>query len=1029
MKNSQWAIAVLAVALLFPSCTSLDDLIRQDRLNEAAESLDKLPAAQRADGLVKLAGVYARRGDYERALEYYDEAGDKAALDRLAADLLARGEYELFFRCRRGAGKKTMLREEFKDNSRGWNVRNDKYVNSSIADGRLMIEKIAEGTSYLWTGCKLNPDLDFRIQVLITKKSGLDNHAFSIAWGVKDADDNFQFGFSGDGHYRYSCVEDGDWDSRIAWTESDAVNKGNADNLIAVEKQGGTLHFFINGERVNGWMFEGLPGDRVAVSIIPKSVIEVRSFTVEEYPSARGPWGEISDQALTRTDYPAALKYAFLAGGWDRLRSVAVTCVQAGRTEAVRAALKEAGLSERASRIRLASYMKEADKPREAVAELAKAGWDLSKGFVFPRVREDFKDNSREWSTKETESAKTAIRGGKYFFEKLKTGGSYITWNNFDLSPDADFRVGASIRKISGADDQTYSILWGFDNTDNARDFGVMGSGKIQCGYFTNDKWTSLISATPSAAVRSGNAENLLAVDREGDVLRLLVNGTEVGRAASPELTGGKVGFALYQKMAVEIDNLDVVEYAPPFALALARDVVFSADPAGYSRLAAAMYMDRMGLSKALEAYLAAGDSKGAAACYEALAAQAEAAGDPAAAVEYYVKSGNDAKIRALALKAAAKAAADENWEKALELYGKTAEGEETFKGLAAAYAGLGKKTDAEAAREKLADWYYANSEPEKALAEYLSLSQPAKLDAAGGRYFTAKDFDSAARLFKASGNTRREKDSYKASAAELDKAGDLEEAIDLYDLAGDAAAAKSARNRLADSLAEEGAPEEALELYKKAGNTVKAAALEKKLSAVTGLGGKSAQAGEMVPLNAKVGIVGVAENVTAANVRDRRVTISGVDRSAVRKTEDDRMVTFTIRLKDAMPDNAIPALYFDFTDEFVLFMFDKKNEFRASSETGNFSVSWKEEGTAGIGFRRVDAKTIQCDIGLIGRHYDTGSYRTVTDFDLTGKRCTLTVFIMEAADVWGFVPMGSAKAERESYAAISNVFQTKVSF
>jgi tetratricopeptide (TPR) repeat protein len=1199
----------MTAALLLHGCAGFEDLVRQDKLNEAAAGLEKLPESQRKDGYVKLGGAYFARGDYRKALEYYGKAEDKPGLERLSTELLKQGDYELFLRCSREAGKRTAVREEFLDNARKWNVRNDDYVNASIADGRLLVEKHAENkTSYLWTAGGLNAALDFKIEALITKKSGMDNNAVSVAWGVEDADNNDQFGISGDGHYRYSRVDDGDWVSRIPWTESDAVNQGNASNKITIEKMGDTLYFSVNDRQVATWGFEGFAGDRVAISVVPKSVIEVRHFLVEEYPSARGPWGEIADKTLQLADFPAALKYSFLAGGTRKLRAAAVSGVQAGQVEAVRQALKDTGLSERAARIRLASYLHAAGRPRDAITELANAGWDLSKGFVYPLAREEFIDNAREWGTANDESAKLSVKSGKYMFEKLKEGGSYSAWNGFDLSPDADYRIGASIRKISGSDDETYSIIWGFDKAKDALDFGVTGSGSFQYGYFTENKWTNVIATTSSDMVHMGNASNLLVIRREGDSTNFLVNGTEVGHAASRELTGGKVGFALYQKMAVEIENLSVVEYAPQFALELARTAIFASDPAAYSRLAAAMYLDRMEYQKALDASFSIGDQKTAAACYEGLAAQAEASGDRPKAAEYYLKSGNAAKIRELAQQAGAKAAADKDWAKAVELYLKAGESAETYQGLAAAYAAmgksaeaeaakakladwydknkmaaealaaylaltqpaaqnvagekyftaadyesaarlfkasgngrrekesyraaaaayldrkeyqkaldaslsigdqktaaacyeglaeqaeasgdalkaaeyylksgntakirelglqaaekaaasnewaravelyqkagesaeayqgladaydaLGKSAEAEAARGKLADWYYKNKMPTEALAGYLTLTRPAALNAAGEKYYAAGDYDSAARLFKASGNGGREKGSYRAAASALEKAGKLEEAADLYDSAGDAAGARSARNRQADKLAADGYLDDALAAYKKAGNTAKAAETEKKLSVLTALPGKSAGPGEAMPLNTTVSLAGIPKMVVSATDRDRRVTIAGVERSAV-KTGDDsqRKVVFTLRMKSAFPAKSMPVFYFDFSNEVVMFMFDTTREFSTGSVSGSFTVAWKEEGSLTMGYRVLDKTSLQCEIPLSREHYDTGSFRQVKDYDLTGKKGTLTVFIVEGDDVWGFVPSGSQTVHRDAFTAVSNVFQTKVSF
>lgn len=524
------------------------------------------------------------QGDYRGALAHYSQAGDAAGLDRLAHEMLARHDYDGFLACRQQAGKTVVIQDTFRDNARNWNVRNDDYGKSSISGGKLLFEKTRDdGVSFVWTEAKLDPERDFLVEATFTKVSGEDNNAISIAWGVKNAEANYVFGYSGDGHYRYTKWSGGTSSARISWTESAAVKKGNATNTIAVSKTGDTLSFIINGAVVGTGRFESLQGSNVGIALSPKVAVEVSSFRVEQYPSARGPWNEIAIAAMQSSDFPTALKYYFQAGAADDLRAAFVKCVASGGRELARQALKDEALSDKAARIRIASFLCAAGLRADAVAELKRAGWDIASSLVFPLADEKFQDNSRDWSLDSDEDTTSSISNGKFTIETRK---GLSTWNFFDLSPDADYRIDAKMRRTSGDDTQFNSLIWGFQKTSDTDELGVDAAGNFFYGFTKNGSWNGVIPTTASPAVRKGTAENTLTVVRTGDTTTFYVNGTAVGHAAAREPLGKGIGFSL-GKLAVEISQLRVVELAPQFAQDLARAEVPGANPAALARLTA----------------------------------------------------------------------------------------------------------------------------------------------------------------------------------------------------------------------------------------------------------------------------------------------------------------------------------------------------------------------------------------------------------------------------------------------------------
>ena len=65
---------------------------------------------------------------------------------------------------------------------------------------------------------------------------------------MRDVNNYFAFGISGDGSYRYSKSKDGQWEALTDWTECPSIHKFNATNTLAVEKHGDLIRLFINGQ-------------------------------------------------------------------------------------------------------------------------------------------------------------------------------------------------------------------------------------------------------------------------------------------------------------------------------------------------------------------------------------------------------------------------------------------------------------------------------------------------------------------------------------------------------------------------------------------------------------------------------------------------------------------------------------------------------------------------------------------------------------------------------------------------------------
>jgi eukaryotic-like serine/threonine-protein kinase len=103
--------------------------------------------------------------------------------------------------------------------------------------------------SFFWT----NPGKefsDFVFEIDGTKQAGPDNNGYGVILRYVDQNNFYRFDISSDGYYGFGYYKGDNWTSLIDWTESSAINQGDATNTITVLCKGSKFTFFINGEKL-----------------------------------------------------------------------------------------------------------------------------------------------------------------------------------------------------------------------------------------------------------------------------------------------------------------------------------------------------------------------------------------------------------------------------------------------------------------------------------------------------------------------------------------------------------------------------------------------------------------------------------------------------------------------------------------------------------------------------------------------------------------------------------------------------------
>lgn len=134
------------------------------------------------------------------------------------------------------------------EQDRGWVTDGQTY---QIADGWYEIQ--GRDTDYNTTYLQITEmdwNRDFLIQTRLANLKGANNSGYGLIFGAEDAYNLYGLYLNGDGSFVYGAVDNNEWRSITEWTASRAINKGNADNKVAIQRIHDQLKFYINDQLV-----------------------------------------------------------------------------------------------------------------------------------------------------------------------------------------------------------------------------------------------------------------------------------------------------------------------------------------------------------------------------------------------------------------------------------------------------------------------------------------------------------------------------------------------------------------------------------------------------------------------------------------------------------------------------------------------------------------------------------------------------------------------------------------------------------
>lgn len=176
-------------------------------------------------------------------------------------------------------------------------------------------------------------------------------------------------------------------------------------------------------------------------------------------------------------------------------------------------------------------------------------------------LQDKFNDNLNVWTISIGKNFKTDISGGRYIIENKDTS-TLLTTQLFPTKIDqkTNFKIEAEIKKISGLDNNSYDLVWGFKDKNNFYSFGVAGNGSFRYGKWVGGKYLSIQNWSKSPFINKNNAKNKLAVSKKDNKLFFFVNHNQIGSVNYETFSGDKQGIMLQTKMKVEVDNFIITQ-------------------------------------------------------------------------------------------------------------------------------------------------------------------------------------------------------------------------------------------------------------------------------------------------------------------------------------------------------------------------------------------------------------------------------------------------------------------------------------
>ncbi|HEY73031.1 MAG TPA: protein kinase [Thermoflexia bacterium] len=140
-----------------------------------------------------------------------------------------------------------LFQDDFSDPSSGWEVGDYDGGSVGYKDGIYFVRSENNGDVMWGVANRSFENIIIEVDATQVLAPTNDNNAYGVKCREQSGN-GYGFVISGDGYYSIQIIMDGDWESLVDWTSSDAINQGNGTNHIRAACDGSHLALAVNGE-------------------------------------------------------------------------------------------------------------------------------------------------------------------------------------------------------------------------------------------------------------------------------------------------------------------------------------------------------------------------------------------------------------------------------------------------------------------------------------------------------------------------------------------------------------------------------------------------------------------------------------------------------------------------------------------------------------------------------------------------------------------------------------------------------------
>jgi hypothetical protein len=177
---------------------------------------------------------------------------------------------------------------------------------------------------------------------------------------------------------------------------------------------------------------------------------------------------------------------------------------------------------------------------------------------------DDFQDAESGWDVFSGDDQTVGYEDGQYVLRVNKV--NWMTWGNAYQRFEDGVLVEVDATKLDGPDDNSYGLVFGYQDEGNFYRFEISSDGYYRFGKHVDNEWIEVIPWTTSDLIVQGEATNRMSAAMRGGRLAFAVNGEVLTATEDDSFADGDVGLVAgsFDEAGVVIGFDDFVVYAMP---------------------------------------------------------------------------------------------------------------------------------------------------------------------------------------------------------------------------------------------------------------------------------------------------------------------------------------------------------------------------------------------------------------------------------------------------------------------------------